>query len=309
MTASTKHGTGIEWTHIPGYRGERWNPVTGCTKVSDGCTHCYAEGIAKRFWGDRDFTDVQCHDDRLEIPLHWPKPRAIFVNSMSDLFHEDVAFEFIDQVLALAALCTQHIFMVLTKRPERMVEYFKDDTHKPLAETRGACVGREVGYILKERGEWKQEWETVDPYWWSWPLPNLWLGVSIEDQQTADQRIPELLKAPAAVRFVSYEPALGPVDFTHMDVEKAGHKEWCFINALTGDHTDMGRPCPPVPKLDWIICGGESGPGARPMDLQWARDARDQCRDANVPFFMKQIDKKQPIPDDLMVRQFPEVMK
>jgi len=109
-----KHGTKIEWTHIPGYKGETWNPVTGCTKVSDGCTHCYAEVLANRFWGDRKFTDVEAHKDRLDIPLKWKKPRAIFVNSMSDLFHEVVSNEFINGVISAAALCPQHIFIVLT---------------------------------------------------------------------------------------------------------------------------------------------------------------------------------------------------
>ena len=231
--------TSIEWAT------DVWNPVTGCTKVSQGCKNCYAERIAERFWGERKFTDVQLHPDRLEDPMHWKKPRRVFVNSMSDLFHPDVSYDFIGDVIETISKCPQHTFMVLTKRPERM-QFIFSKVMKYLAEK---------------------------------PLPNLWLGVSVEDQKTADERIPLLLQTPAAVRFVSCEPLLEPVD----------------INiSIFGFHREYGNPMPPKFSwvrgngLDWVICGGESGSGARPMHPDWARSLRDQCQAASVPFFFKQ---------------------
>lgn len=234
--------TKIEWTD------EVWNPVTGCTKVSQGCKNCYAERLAERFWGKRKFTDVQCHPERLEIPLHWRKPRRIFVNSMSDLFHDAVPGSFIADILHVIghSYCAQHTFQVLTKRPKRMYEFFESNP--------GAII------------------------------PNLQLGISAENQETANERIPWLLKTPAAVRFVSYEPALGPVYFGEDTPEG-------WYSYLTGD-IEMGigtfkRP-DGAPKLDWVIAGGESGPGARPAHPDWFRAVRDQCRAAGIPFFFKQ---------------------
>jgi protein gp37 len=177
----------IEWTDAT------WSPVTGCTKVSEGCRHCYAETMAKRFWGDRHFGDVQCHPDRLEQPLRWRKPRRVFVNSMSDLFHPAVPDDFIDRVFAVMALCPQHTFQVLTKRPERMRAWFDGGEH--LRMTR--CF-RNFQHYTKPVGPW--------------PLPNVWLGVSVEDQATADERIPVLLDTPSALCFVSAEPLLGEID-------------------------------------------------------------------------------------------------
>ena len=297
--------TGIEWTHVPGFKGETWNPVTGCSKVSAGCKHCYAEREFPRLVGNpklkaypagRKFTDVMCHPERLGIPLRWrKKPRWVFVNSMSDLFHEDVPDEFIDWVFGTIALCQQHVFMVLTKRPGRMRGWFTERSGKR------ATVGHS--------------------YEVEWPLPNVWLGVSVEDQETAAERIPLLLETPAAVRFVSYEPALGPVDFTKVeytarlremlygamrfegkfDAEaeriakentEGGH---AYLNVLTGDWFDGWDSGDGHKKLDWVICGGESGPDARPMHPDWARSARDQCEAArhgasatSVPFFFRQ---------------------
>lgn len=254
--------TKIEWVkNKNGEQGATWNPVTGCSKVSQGCKNCYAEGIAKRFWGDRKFTDVQCHPERLEQPLKRKKPTTYFVNSMSDLFHPDVPFEFIDMVFDVMEVSVQHTFQILTKRPKRMFEY---------------CEGyRNPGF------------------------PNVWLGVSVEDQGTADERVPVLLECPAAVRFVSYEPALGPVDFSKIPRPQHFHQQplgW-----------DSWWPT----QLHWIICGGESGPGARPLHPDWARGVRDQCQAAGVPFFMKQIcekGKKIPfddLPTDLRIREYP----
>ena len=211
--------TGIEWTDAT------WNPVTGCTKVSPGCAHCYAEAITLRFKRGGPFlpgkTTIRLHPDRLNQPKLWKEPRRIFVNSMSDLFHEEVAFEFIDKVFEVMESFTRHTYQVLTKRAERMLEY---------AESRR---GRRT-----------------------WPC-NIWMGVSVENQYWADKRIPLLRKVPAAVRFLSCEPLLKQVRLE-----------------LDG--------------IQWVIVGGESGPKARPMDEHWARDIRDQCMVANVPFFFKQ---------------------
>lgn len=269
--------TKIQWTDVV------WNPVTGCTKVSEGCRNCYAETIANRFWGDRKFTDIQCHEDRLSQPLRWKKPRRVFVNSMSDLFHEDVPNAFIDKVFAVMALSTQHTFQILTKRPERMWKYciFMGDERfsDRWDAARNWLMSIQPRREIKTMGRY--EYIGIMMAYQKFPLPNAWLGVSIEDQKTADDRVPILLQTPAAVRFVSYEPALGSVDFTH---------------DLCADES-----------IDWIIMGGESGQHARPMNPDWARSVRDQCQEAGVPFFMKQMAKKTPIPDDLFVREFPEV--
>ena len=225
-----------------------------CTKVSQGCKHCYAETIANRFWATqyppnedgspRKFTDVRLHPERLDDPLSWRKPRRIFVNSMSDLFHENVPFGFMMAVWGAIDSCKRHTFMVLTKRPERLLAFF--------------------------------DWWENDAQMLTGPgiFPNVWLGVSVEDQATADERIPLLLQTPAAVRFVSYEPALGPVNFSEWILPDETHPSH---GILTGD-----------PQLDWIIMGGESGPGARPMHPDWARSVRDQCQTVGVPFFFKQ---------------------
>jgi protein gp37 len=271
----------IEWTD------ETWNPVTGCTKVSQGCKNCYAEGVAERFWASqyppveyplpveewppealesgatacmatrtRRFTDVMTHRDRLEQPLRWRKPRRVFVNSMSDLFHEDVPYDFIESVFGVMARAQAHTFQILTKRPERMREFFAHPGRAAWSHWAPVMDGV-PGVRPMRHGEWP-----------GWPLPNVWLGVSVEDQATADERIPLLLDTPAAVRFVSYEPALGPVD---------------FIGGLpSGLHPAFGF-------LDWIIVGGESGHGARPFDLAWARSVIEQGRAAGVPVFVKQL--------------------
>lgn len=221
--------TSIEWTD------KVWNPVTGCSKVSQGCKNCYAERIFQRPYPGRDFTDVRTHEDRLDAPLHWRKPARIFVNSMSDLFHEKVPFEFIDKVYEVMRQCPQHTFQILTKRPERRLTYRHQRDLIP-------------GSHWLSRG-------------------NVWEGVSVEDQKTADERIPLLLQTPAAVRWVSYEPALGPVDF-------------CSWLTSTRQRDYM---------LDWIVCGGESGPGSRPFNISWARSVIAQCDATGVPCFVKQL--------------------
>ncbi|MDR6861946.1 phage Gp37/Gp68 family protein [Phycicoccus sp. 3266] len=236
--------TKIEWTD------ETWNPVTGCTKVSPGCDHCYAEGIAHRFAGTKAYPngfDVTLRPERLEQPLRWTRPRMVFVNSMSDLFHRDIPDEYIARVFAVMALASQHTFQILTKRHGRMRSLLSDrwwsETLLPeLIHELAAGRGYEVRY----------------------PLPNVWLGVSTEDQQRAELRIPALLDTPAAVRFISAEPLLGPIDlFSRSSIDRN-------------------------PQLDWVIVGGESGPGARPMHPNWARRLRDQCAEAEIAFFLKQ---------------------
>lgn len=255
--------TKIEWAT------DTWNPVTGCTKVSEGCRHCYAERMVKRFGGrvhagdgtgpeSVEFGRVILHPEKFEQPLRWRKPRRVFVCSMSDLFHPDVPDDFIDRVFASMSLSTG-TFMVLTKRPARMREYM-------------ANVRRGLRNICSSAGEFTGGWPFLDgvvaAQWIARGLPNVWLGVSVENQATADERIPLLLETPATVRFVSYEPALGPVDF----VKVPGFNRIGGIN----------------PSRWWVICGGESGPGARPMHPDWARSMRDQCQAAGVPFFFKQ---------------------
>ncbi len=176
----------IEWTNAT------WNPVPGCTKVSAGCRGCYAERHAHRFWGARKFTDIEMHADRLDQPLRWKKPRMIFVNSMSDLFHENVSFEFIIQVFAVMARAKQHTFQILTKRAERMHNFFI-----------------KYGGINSRTHDEHGKGVELDQY--EFPLPNVWIGVSCENQATADERIPLLARTPAAVHFVSAEPLIGMV--------------------------------------------------------------------------------------------------
>lgn len=289
--------TGIEWCD------ETWNPVTGCSKVSQGCKFCYAE----RDWGrlahlpsyqDRAFTDVASHPGRLAQPLRWTKPRRVFVNSMSDLFHEDVPDEFIDEVFAVMALAPHHTFQVLTKRPERMREYLS----RPAVEVRiglqamAMCMDSAVatkGRSKLGRGVLLNATDINPGGLAAWPLPNVWLGVSVEDQATADERIPPLMRTPAAVRWISAEPLLGPVDLARIGGDQFG---WGRIDALNGlshvraNATDAGCEWEtiPTPSLDWVVVGGESGPNARPMHPAWARSLRDQCAAADVPFLFKQ---------------------
>ena len=250
--------TKIEWTD------ESWNPVAGCSKVSDGCKNCYALRMAYRqaAMGNENYRNVLkqkgiypaawngktvCIESKLTEPLHWRKPRKIFVCSMSDLFHESVPFDFIDRIMAAMVLCPQHTFQILTKRPERMLEFF-------------SFTGR-----IKE---------------WEWPLPNVWLGVTAENQEMADKRIPLLLQTPAAKRFVSIEPMLGAIQMSY-DVDDGYSQPWSWLSDDWGNKDT----------LDLVICGGESGTGARPMHPDWARSLRDQCEAAGVPFFFKQWGK------------------
>ena len=255
----------IEWTDVT------WNPVTGCTKVSQGCKNCYAETVAKRFWKDRKFTDVVCHEDRLEQPLHWKKPRMIFVNSMSDLFHEDVPFEFIDRIMTMIAY-TNHIYQVLTKRPKRMLEYFSDSSLRLRLKIYIENLGNKRGY--------KTKLGDLDPLTL---LDNLWLGVSVEDQKTANERIPILLETPAAVRWISAEPLLSSID-----IREYLHDSNCLIK----ENGNCNCSEPREDHLDWVVVGGESGPKARECNVFWISDIVGQCKKASIPVFVKQLGSK-----------------
>ncbi len=252
--------TKIEWTD------ETWNPVTGCRKVSEGCRFCYAERDFPRVYGkERKFTEVALHHDRMDKPLRWRRPRFVFVNSMSDLFHEDVPEDFIRDVFLVMSKARKHTFQVLTKRPERMA-------HLLMAWNRDGLTYRE-GWT--RRG----------------PPPNIWLGVSVENQKAADTRIPILLSTPGSVRFLSCEPLLGPVDLADIRNPRGrmdGEPAILHCNALTGFRATSAYSCVREPAIDWVIVGGESGPKARPMHPQWAKSLRDQCVQAKVPYFFKQ---------------------
>lgn len=295
----TNHG--IEWLNRPGTKGQSWNPVRGCTRVSEGCTNCYAERMAARYskrgmWGcgfaemtpggPRWTGRVELIEHKIDEPLHWRKPRTVFVNSTSDLFHEKLPDEAIDRVFAVMALCPGHTFIVLTKRPERMREYFAgidDNDGGRMEGMRDALIEGNAQKSHADRtGEDPSMWLAVHT-----PLSNVWLGTSVEDQATAEARIPALLETPAAVRFVSYEPALGPVDLSPWVWDRRAEVRHLVHGPamLNSDQADAAVSYP----LDWIICGGESGPGARGFDLGWARSVVRQCKAAEVPCFVKQI--------------------
>lgn len=266
----------IEWTQAT------WNPVVGCKRVSAGCDHCYAfelhdkrhiawkrgnwDGAPKQY--HQPFSHVQLLPERLSDPLHWRKPRRVFVNSMSDLFHEDVPDDFIHGVFLTMMQAPQHIYQILTKRPQRMRDWMRQY----------AGPASPIRYHL----------------------PHIWLGVSVENQAAADERIPLLLETPAAVRFLSCEPLLGPVDLTEYLADRA------IVRAIVHHHR-TGHHCGGIddeadcemcctqwrdgqpPDLHWIIIGGESGKHARPMDLLWVESLVEQCRNAEIACFVKQL--------------------
>lgn len=273
----------IEWTDAT------WNPVRGCTKVSAGCKHCYAETFSERFRGVKGHPFEQGFDLRLvpaalAKPLTWKKPRRIFVNSMSDLFHRDVPDEYIAAVFGVMAACPQHTFQVLTKRAERLPRWFRGIADMATQGPRPLCAALASQYVNKG-------WPLPLPAGVPWPLPNVQMGVSTEDQDTADERIPHLLATPAVVRFVSAEPLLGPIRLDEItlpdDLAAAARLSRAQINALTD--RDDEHVYNVHAKLDWVIVGGESGPGARPFDLAWGRGIVEQCRAAGVPVFVKQV--------------------
>jgi protein gp37 len=288
--------TSIEWTHRPGTTGETWNPIrarhraTGrvgwhCTHASDCCRNCYAErqnlnrrglafgtGLPYKPGHEQDL-DIVLDEKTLTQPLRWRHPRTIFVCSMTDLFGAFVPDAMIDRVLAIAALCPQHTFIVLTKRSARMRDFMSGFT----------CDGARRFHIAVAAGRLMEDGDSAHDSVANaaWPLANVWLGVSAERQQEADERIPDLLATPAAIRFASIEPLLGAVDLTDLD-----HTGDCRREQKHG--IDCLWKTTLRPRLNWVIVGGESGPNARPMHPDWARALRDQCDAANVPFFFKQ---------------------
>jgi len=286
----------IEWTDAT------WNPVRGCTRVSEGCRNCYAEILAARFnkpdqWGhgfaqtvitsagaiDHRWTGkVSLIESQLDLPLRWKQPRNIFVNSTSDLFHEALPEADLHRVFAIMALAPMHTFQVLTKRAERMRDYCsKDWTYE--------SVYCEMGNLGERLLGDPHPYRLFYPNGMPWPLPNVWLGVSVEDQERAEERIPLLLDTPAAVRFISAEPLLGPIDVTRLRGGTLDALDGHDFEAI-GDIRDAGvlSRTKHSPGLDWVIVGGESGHDARPMHPEWARALRDQCAAAGVPFFFKQ---------------------
>ena len=284
--------THIEWTD------STWNVITGCTLVSDGCKHCYAatlaatrlkhhpsrEGLARLNAADEaKFTgEVRFNEQWLEQPLRWRKPRMIFVCAHGDLFHEDVPDEWIDKVFAVMALAPRHTFQVLTKRPKRASAYMSR------RDARGRFPALDYAALMAATGRWSTP--AIEDLSGRTSLPNVWLGTSVENQPTADARIPHLLVTPAAVRFVSAEPLLGPVDLYGGDPDPRLGGVAAGPNVHLGQwwrHDDPAN-APPRPGIDWVIAGGESGPGARPMHPDWARSLRDQCAAAGVAFHFKQ---------------------
>lgn len=283
MSGSTK----IEWSDSV------WNPLAGCTWDSPGCDHCYAAVMAHRlgFMAEADIAAgrnpgqkrkyvgitnknragrimfngrVNLDHDALNEPFRWKKPRRVFVNSMSDLFHKDVPDSFIDRVFGVMAATPQHTYQVLTKRPERMAEYLNG-------------YGRDtLIWIEAYSAALTDQLKHNKP---AWPLPNVWIGTSVENQEQADARIPHLLRVPARVRFLSCEPLLSGV-ILQGDGEydnPSAMRNRSYLRGVAGDA-----------RIHWLIVGGESGPGARPMHPEWARSLRDQCQAAGVSYFFKQ---------------------
>lgn len=303
----------IEWTD------STWQIVTGCSVVSPACTNCYAMRLAGTRLRNHPSRvgltvdskagpvwtgEVRFNEQWLLQPLQWKKPRRIFVAAHGDLFHDGVQDEWLDKIFAVMALCPQHTFQVLTKRPKRMRAYITaPDRHK--AWTRE---------ILRTPGKPRHHGGVTDT-WWPRFSRHIWLGVTAEDQQRADERIPELLATPAAVRWISVEPMLGAIDLTRLPapgksfeghhLEKViGGSVTCSRqhDALRGIIGWVGGGCTAeelkdeeTPRLDWVVCGGESGPGSRPLHPEWARDLRDQCKAAGVAFHFKQWGAFKPI--------------
>lgn len=317
----------IEWTDMT------WNPVRGCSRVSEGCRHCYAEKVAARFNGpgqayeglatSRGWTGkVRLIEKHLADPLRIKKPKRIFVNSMSDLFHESLSFEDIDLIFGVMALATQHAFQILTKRPQRAVEYFRSFDNSPAAMARGENFAEAFGSVIGDFNKWFDGCDRVaESRFWR-GLPNVWLGVSVENQAVADERIPLLLQIPAVVRFLSVEPLLGDVDISRwvaaLSICKSCNDEHegyvpgpcpsCGTDSLittwgddqaerlrSGDRylTPAGEDDQRNgPSIHWVIVGGESGPNARPCNVVWIRSIIEQCKAASVPAFVKQLGAK-----------------
>ncbi len=287
--------TSIQWCT------DVWNPIRGCSRVTAGCQHCYAEAVAARFSGpglayeglarrrsngEPQWTgEVRVIEEHLYDPLRWRTPRRIFVNSMSDLFHEQLVVDDIAHIFAVMALAPRHTFQVLTKRAAGMRETLSDPDWIDIL---NAHID-EIAFARSDPHERRtDDLRATAPQieaGENWPLANVWLGVSTENQATADERIPLLLQTPAAVRFISAEPLLGPIDFYGAGSRGGEDGDPFAFSALRGaDGVE-----PPIPGLDWVIVGGESGRGARECDLAWVRDIVAQCVNANVACFVKQL--------------------
>lgn len=280
--------TGIEWTDAT------WNPIRGCSRVSEGCRNCYAERVAERFSGPGQPYEglvrigaagkptgwngtVRMVPEHLADPLRWRRPRRVFVNSMSDLFHESLPDSAIDRVFAVMMVSSLHAtrgghtFQSLTKRAKRMREYLTD----PGTQER---VARAAGTMMEDGDGW---FDAIAFRKEGLAHPLIWLGVSVENQAAADERIPELLRTPAAVRWLSCEPLIGLVDL----------HDFLWAPSAAGYEWPGGEPRGPefeARKGTWIVAGCESGPGARPCNVAWLRSLRDQCAAAGVPYFLKQ---------------------
>ncbi len=294
----------IEWT------GSTWNPVTGCSKVSPGCKFCYVlrdwDRLAKTensVYFNRKFTDVQYHPERLSQPVLWRKERFIFVNSMSDLFHEDLDDSIIDDVFSAMALCEAlgrgHIFQVLTKRASRMHDYLNN----PNTFGRIMLKMNELAHKLEPK---KANLGIPVP---AWPLNNVWLGVSVENQEVANERIPLLLNTPSVVRWISAEPMLDNLDLTQIRINLV-----CHINALSGMHY-YSRCMTTINKIDWVIAGGESGPTmfnstnksgfVRPLEYAYVKALKDACVEYRTPFLFKQWGAYYPEKDEIGTKMIP----
>ncbi|MBW4690046.1 MAG: phage Gp37/Gp68 family protein [Komarekiella atlantica HA4396-MV6] len=331
--------TNIEWCD------ETINPIVGCSRLSEGCKHCYAATAAKssRLQQFSQYQTVSEWDGTVEFvksqlikPLHWRKPKKIFVCSMADLFHANVPFEWIDQVMAVVALCPQHTFQVLTKRPERALKYFRQPQlwvkwYEAAKEHLWGAIGENFGGLIN-----LQQYFIDQPF----PLPNLWLGTSTENQAMADKRIPILLQIPASLRFLSCEPLLEEITLSRYHnngIGYLGHKIKCPNCGVTGINppdkyyqycwqcnSEMERK---EPTISWIICGGESGPNSRPCHIEWIESIVIQCQESNTPVFVKQLganahhqgqrfktrDKKggeiEEFPEQLRIREFPVLVR
>lgn len=268
----------IEWTTAT------WNPLTGCTRVSPGCANCYIDWAPPFRIERRHFTDttghrshaigattgVRLHPERLSQPLRWKKPRKVFVNSLSDLFHDEVPDEYVAQVFAVMALAPQHTFQILTKRHARMRSLLRSPSF-------GHLVAEQGRQLIGDGHDWLRVGAMLDGE----PLSNVWLGVTVESQQYANLRIPALLDTPAAVRFLSCEPLLGKVVLCRCDGAQYEVQRHPFL-------VHPGCPLHGATRIDWVIAGGESGADARPMHPDWARTLRDQSAAAGTAFFFKQ---------------------
>lgn len=279
----------IEWTEAT------WTIMTGCTKVSPGCANCYA----KRDWGrlsanptvpkyfGRDFGDVRFHPELLDQPVRWARPRRIFVPSMGDVFHESVPDAALAAIFGIMLLTPRHTFQVLTKRAERMGRFLRQAETDGIEPWLRALADHGLGDLVAR---------VAAPESLRWPAPHVWIGVSAEDQERANARIPILLRTPATVRWVSAEPLLGALRLEQIPVDRH-----TTVNALAGTGIDwIGAPRIPnliLPRLDWVVVGGESGPKARAMDPAWVASLRAQCERAGVAFLFKQWGEWGPAPE------------